>query len=141
MLSSIKNVIQRLSVRVPSRPSVCTLASQSALIGHNKYSFSTHIQEKPGPGIGSYEDVEKQLESIGGYQQLLSNKDTQIAVDKLKTYIESGLCKELNLFRVECPLIVDETRGVNDYLDRDGSRTPVDFYINYKIFLFILIFR
>jgi aspartate--ammonia ligase len=27
------------------------------------------------------------------------------------------------------PLIVDRDSGVNDYLDRDGSRTPVEFYI------------
>ena len=37
------------------------------------------------------------------------------------------MCKELNLFRVECPLILETTSGMNDYLDRDGSRTPVDF--------------
>ncbi|MEZ4823614.1 MAG: hypothetical protein R2942_14925 [Ignavibacteria bacterium] len=28
---------------------------------------------------------------------------------------------------VEVPLIVDEESGVNDMLDRDGSRTPVTF--------------
>ena len=96
-------------------------------------SFTQGIQEKPGPGIGSYDQVEKQLQSIsicnGKYEQILSNKDTQIAVAKLKTYIENGLCSKLNLFRIECPLIVDESRGVNDMLDRDGSRTPVGFYI------------
>jgi aspartate--ammonia ligase len=31
--------------------------------------------------------------------------------------------------RVECPLIVDVKSGVNDYLDRDGSRTPIQFHI------------
>ena len=33
------------------------------------------------------------------------------------------------LIRVEVPLIVDAASGVNDYLDRDGSRTPVGFHI------------
>jgi len=29
--------------------------------------------------------------------------------------------------RVTVPLIVDAESGVNEYLDRDGSRTPVEF--------------
>jgi len=40
------------------------------------------------------------------------------------------MCKELNLIRVTVPLIVDVESGVNDYLDRDGSRTPVQFHIS-----------
>ena len=31
---------------------------------------------------------------------------------------------------VQVPLIVDCESGVNDYLDRDGSRTPVGFHIS-----------
>src|SRR5580704_5234858 len=31
---------------------------------------------------------------------------------------------------VEVPLIVDEESGVNDLLDRDGSRTPIGFHIS-----------
>jgi aspartate--ammonia ligase len=31
---------------------------------------------------------------------------------------------------VQVPLIVDSQSGVNDYLDRDGSRTPIQFHIN-----------
>jgi aspartate--ammonia ligase len=31
---------------------------------------------------------------------------------------------------VQVPLIVDSESGVNDYLDRDGSRTPVGFHIS-----------
>ena len=42
-------------------------------------------------------------------------------------YIETHLCRELNLQMVQVPLIVDRDSGVNDYLDRDGSRTPVEF--------------
>jgi len=38
-----------------------------------------------------------------------------------------GLNRELNLFTVEVPLIVSKESGVNDYLDRDGSRTPIEF--------------
>ncbi len=32
--------------------------------------------------------------------------------------------------RVQVPLIVDAESGVNDFLDRDGSRTPVQFHIS-----------
>ena len=32
--------------------------------------------------------------------------------------------------RVEVPLIVDAESGFNDNLDRDGSRTPVQFHIS-----------
>src|SRR5499427_628860 len=31
---------------------------------------------------------------------------------------------------VTVPLIVDVESGVNDYLDRDGSRTPIQFHIS-----------
>jgi aspartate--ammonia ligase len=46
-----------------------------------------------------------------------------------KRLIEDRLCEELNLTLVQVPLIVDSESGVNDYLDRDGSRTPVTFHI------------
>lgn len=81
-----------------------------------------------GPGIGKYEDVEKILPQ--DYSSLLNPKETQQAITAAKNYIEENLCKELNLMRVECPLIVDVESGVNDYLDRDGSRTPIQFHIN-----------
>lgn len=80
-----------------------------------------------GPGIGSYEEVEKILPT--DYVSLLNKKETQKAIYEVKHYISSNLCKELNLMMVEVPLIVDTESGVNDMLDRDGSRTPVPFYI------------
>jgi aspartate--ammonia ligase len=49
------------------------------------------------------------------------------ALFAMKNYIEENLCRELNLQMVQVPLIVDRDSGVNDYLDRDGSRTPVEF--------------
>ena len=78
-----------------------------------------------GPGIGDYNEVERILPK--DYSSLLDRKETQKAISAIKTYIEENLSKELNLMRVECPLIVDVESGVNDYLDRDGSRTPIDF--------------
>jgi len=78
-----------------------------------------------GPGISTYEAVDQILPS--DYRSALSPKETQIALFHLKRYIEDGLNRELNLFTVEVPLIVTKESGVNDYLDRDGSRTPIDF--------------
>lgn len=78
-----------------------------------------------GPGIGNYDDLEKILPT--DYEPLLSPKERMRAVFAVKNYIEENLCKELNLQMVQVPLIVDRVSGVNDYLDRDGSRTPVEF--------------
>jgi aspartate--ammonia ligase len=80
-----------------------------------------------GPGIGNYEDLERILPN--GYRSLLTLRETQTAVFALKDYLEENLCKELNLMRVTVPLIVDVESGVNDTLDRDGSRTPIQFHI------------
>ncbi len=81
-----------------------------------------------GPGIGDYAELEKILPP--DYNSLLSPKETQIATYAAKDYIEANLCKELNLIRVTVPLIVDVESGVNDFLDRDGSRTPIQFHIS-----------
>jgi aspartate--ammonia ligase len=78
-----------------------------------------------GPGISTYEEVEKILPT--GYKPLLNRIDTQRAVFAVKRHIEDNLCRALNLDMVQVPLIVDKASGVNDYLDRDGSRTPVEF--------------
>jgi aspartate--ammonia ligase len=78
-----------------------------------------------GPGISTYDEVAKILPD--GYRSILDRKETQLALAAVKRFIEDGLCHELNLFHVEVPLIVTEESGVNDYLDRDGSRTPIAF--------------
>jgi aspartate--ammonia ligase len=81
-----------------------------------------------GPGIGDYDEVERILPK--DYNDLLTPKETQKAIFTVKNYIEENLCKELNLIMVTVPLIVDLESGVNDYLDRDGSRTPIGFHIS-----------
>jgi aspartate--ammonia ligase len=81
-----------------------------------------------GPGIGSYEELAKVLPT--DYRSLLDPKETQKALRLLKMFIEDRLCQELNLIHVEVPLICDAESGVNDMLDRDGSRTPIQFHIS-----------
>jgi aspartate--ammonia ligase len=81
-----------------------------------------------GPGIGTYEEVERILPS--GYRSILDRKETQKAIFAAKGFIERHLCRELNLIMVTVPLIVDAESGINDMLDRDGTRTPVQFHIS-----------
>jgi aspartate--ammonia ligase len=81
-----------------------------------------------GPGIGDYGELEKILPT--DYSSLLSLKDTQKALFASKQFIEEHLCQALNLMMVTVPLIVDTTSGVNDLLDRDGSRTPIQFHVS-----------
>jgi aspartate--ammonia ligase len=78
-----------------------------------------------GPGVSTYEEVARILP--GGYRSLLTPRETMQALFGIKNYIEENLCRELNLMMVQVPLIVDRESGVNDMLDRDGSRTPVEF--------------
>jgi aspartate--ammonia ligase len=80
-----------------------------------------------GPGIGSYDELDRVLPD--DYHSLLTPRETQEAVFAVKRYVEDGLCRELNLQMVQVPLIVGADSGVNDMLDRDGSRTPVQFHI------------
>jgi aspartate--ammonia ligase len=81
-----------------------------------------------GPGIGSYEEVASVLPD--DYVPLLGPRETMEALYAAKRLIEDRLCEKLNLTLVQVPLIVDSTSGVNDYLDRDGSRTPIRFHIS-----------
>ncbi len=81
-----------------------------------------------GPGIGNYDELDTILPRH--YHSVLTPRETQAAIFAAKRYIEDNLCRELNLMMVTVPLIVDAESGVNDMLDRDGSRTPVQFHIS-----------
>jgi len=89
--------------------------------------MTTRNDDLAGPGIGDYDDLARMLPK--DYASLLDPKETQRAIMGVKRYIEDGLCEALNLMMVTVPLIVKPSSGVNDMLDRDGSRTPVAFRI------------
>lgn len=91
-------------------------------------SSNAKVADLAGPGIGDYTELERVLPT--DYHSLLDLKDTQRAVYAVKNYIEQNLAKELNLLMVQVPLIVESDSGVNDLLDRDGSRTPIGFHIS-----------
>lgn len=85
------------------------------------------VADLAGPGIGNYEELEQILPQ--DYSSLLTRRETQKAIFALKRVIEDNLCRHLNLMMATVPLIVDVESGVNDMLDRDGSRTPIQFHI------------
>ncbi len=91
-------------------------------------STTSKQSDLAGPGIGDYAELKDVLPD--DYRSLLGPKETQRAIFAVKQYIEENLCKQLKLMMVQVPLIVDVESGVNDMLDRDGSRTPIQFHIS-----------
>lgn len=87
--------------------------------------MSNKAQDLAGPGISTYEEVAKILPD--NYKAALPPLKRMEALYMIKDYIEKGMAEALNLQMVQVPLIVSKDSGVNDYLDRDGSRTPIDF--------------
>jgi len=81
-----------------------------------------------GPGIGSYDELERIL--LQHYTPLLNPKEAQQALAAVENCLEENLSKELIPMRVEAPLIAGVESGVNDYLDRDDSRAPAGFHIS-----------
>lgn len=60
-----------------------------------------------------------------GYRSSLGNKDTQIAIKKVKDFFQRELAVQLNLYRVSAPLFVAPESGLNDNLN--GVERPVSF--------------
>ncbi|QNL21537.1 aspartate--ammonia ligase [Hyphobacterium sp. CCMP332] len=87
--------------------------------------MTNKAQDLAGPGISTYEEVSKILPN--NYSVALPPLKRMEALYMIKDYIEKGMAEALNLQMVQVPLIVTKDSGVNDYLDRDGSRTPVEF--------------
>ena len=86
---------------------------------------NSKVADLAGPGISTYEEVEKILPK--DYTPLQAPKERMKALYMIKDYVEKGLAQALNLQLVQVPLIVSKDSGVNDMLDRDGSRTPIEF--------------
>ena len=60
-----------------------------------------------------------------GYRSLLTLRQTQIAIKKVKDFFQQNLAVELNLTRVSAPLFVSTDSGLNDNLN--GVERPVSF--------------
>ncbi|MCK4903788.1 MAG: aspartate--ammonia ligase, partial [Candidatus Marinimicrobia bacterium] len=79
---------------------------------------NSKVADLAGPGISTYEEVEKILPN--NYSPLQTPMARMKALYMIKDYIEKGLAEALNLQLVQVPLIVSKDSGVNDMLDRDG---------------------
>lgn len=62
-----------------------------------------------------------------GYKSLLTPRQTQLAIKKVKDFFERDLAIQLNLTRVSAPLFVCSDSGLND--DLNGTERPVSFDI------------
>lgn len=61
------------------------------------------------------------------YKSLLSIRQTEVAIKKVKDFFEKDLAIQLNLTRVSAPLFVKSSSGLNDTLN--GIERPVSFDI------------
>ena len=62
------------------------------------------------------------------YKSLLTLRETEVAIKKVKDFFERQLAVELNLTRVSAPIFVDSESGLNDNLN--GHERPVLFDIS-----------
>ena len=60
-----------------------------------------------------------------GYKSILTPRQTQLAIKKVKDFFERDLAVELSLVRVSAPLFVNKNSGLNDNLN--GVERPVAF--------------
>lgn len=61
------------------------------------------------------------------YKSLLNRRETEKAIDIIKTKFPKMMSERLNLFKVSCPLIIMDGTGIND--DLSGTERPVRFPI------------
>lgn len=64
------------------------------------------------------------------YKSLLNRRETEKAIDLIKTKFPKMMSEKLNLFKVSCPLIIMDGTGIND--DLSGTERPVKFPIKIK---------
>ncbi|MFC4872997.1 aspartate--ammonia ligase [Negadavirga shengliensis] len=61
------------------------------------------------------------------YESILNRRETEKAIDLIKTNFPVLMAKRLNLFKVSCPLAIIDGTGIND--DLNGVERPVGFPI------------
>jgi aspartate--ammonia ligase len=59
------------------------------------------------------------------YKSILNRRDTEKAIDLIKTSFPRLLSERLNLFKLSCPLVIPDGTGIND--DLNGIERPVRF--------------
>lgn len=59
------------------------------------------------------------------YKSILNRRETEKAIDLIKTSFSNRLAEQLNLFKISCPLVILDGTGIND--DLNGTERPVRF--------------
>jgi aspartate--ammonia ligase len=59
------------------------------------------------------------------YKSILDRRDTEKAIDFIKTFFPNALSEKLNLLKLSCPLVIVDGTGIND--DLNGIERPVRF--------------
>ncbi|HEY8463090.1 MAG TPA: aspartate--ammonia ligase [Bacillota bacterium] len=70
-------------------------------------------------------EIRHNLKLPDGYRPLLSLRETEVAIKRVKDFFEAALARELKLTRVSAPLFVRPETGLNDNLN--GVERPVAF--------------
>lgn len=122
---AVKKTARKAVKKAPKKKAVKKTPKKTTIVSKAPSLLDKKRADLAGPGVGTYEEVEKILPA--DYRPILPPLKRMDALFMIKDYIEKNLCRELNLHMVQVPLIVEKESGVNDYLDRDGSRTPVEF--------------
>ena len=122
---AVKKTARKAVKKAPKKKAVKKTPKKTTLVSKAPSLLDKKRVDLAGPGVGTYEEVEKILPT--DYRPILPPLKRMDALFMIKEYIEKNLCRELNLHMVQVPLIVEKESGVNDYLDRDGSRTPIEF--------------
>ncbi len=71
------------------------------------------------------EETDMSLQLPKNYASLLSLRETQVAIKKVKDFFERELAAALGLTRVSAPMFVEQDSGLNDNLN--GTERPVSF--------------
>lgn len=61
------------------------------------------------------------------YKSILNRRETEKAIDLIKTKFPVLMAEKLNLFKISCPLVIMDGTGIND--DLNGTERPVRFPI------------
>ena len=57
------------------------------------------------------------------YQSILSQLETEVAIEDVKTFFQKRLRQELDLIKVSAPILMEKGTGIND--DLNGTEAPV----------------
>ena len=67
------------------------------------------------------------------YQSILNRRETEKAIDLIKTSFPRLISQKLNLFKLSCPLVIVDGTGINDDLESAWTEAQPGRYVIYVI--------